>query len=69
MNEKAHLNFFFRTSNAALKEIWDSSLRARVLDPLGVAGQWKSLTILNRAHTRDAPVPTVTIELTGAARY
>lgn len=67
MNEKAILNFFLPTSNTALKGIWDSSLKARVLDTLGLAGQWQSLTILNRGHTQDISVPTVTIELTESA--
>lgn len=67
MDEEARLNFFLPTCNVDFKKTWDSSLRARVLDTLGVTGQWQSLTILNRGHTRDTSVPTVTIELTEMA--
>ncbi|MDI1491053.1 MAG: hypothetical protein OHK93_002258 [Ramalina farinacea] len=69
MNEKAHLNFYLPTSNADFKKDWDSSLKARVLSTLGTAGQWRSLTILNRGHTRNTAVPTVTIELTEMADH
>ena len=67
MTEEARFFFFLPTSDTALENIWASSLRARVLDTLGLAGQWQSMTILNRGHTQETSVPTVTVELTEAA--
>ena len=67
MNEKAHLSFFLPRSHPAFKDKWNTSIRARVLDTLGLTGQWRSLTILNRGHTQDTSVPTVTIELSETA--